>query len=285
MIDKIKRLFIDFISSGLSFSDDLEKLRNIYLLNIILSLGSVFLVILGVVAFNQGNVFLGSIEFVLAVFLLYLFIFLRITKKHEVVSLAGSVIVGFFYCFLLATGGMNNTAYVWAFTYPLISLFLQGPRKGSIMSLALFVFAIFVFSMGSTLDFLTTYDTNIVIRFIPAYITIYLFSFVMEKSRAIINDRLIASHTTLENANLRLKEGNTEKADLIVELREKINEVKDLQGIVPICASCKKIRNDSGYWEQVEKYVQERSGAQFSHGICPDCSHELYGDLDEPGES
>ena len=50
-----------------------------------------------------------------------------------------------------------------------------------------------------------------------------------------------------------------------------------LRGLIPICASCKKIRDDKGYWSQVEVYVRERSEAEFSHGICPDCMKKLYG--------
>lgn len=50
-----------------------------------------------------------------------------------------------------------------------------------------------------------------------------------------------------------------------------------LKGIVPICAHCKKIRDDKGYWELLETYIEEHSEASFSHGLCPDCSDELYG--------
>jgi len=70
-----------------------------------------------------------------------------------------------------------------------------------------------------------------------------------------------------------------EKERLIIELQEALASVKTLSGLLPICASCKKIRNDDGYWTLVETYVSERSEAEFSHGICPDCGKELYGDL------
>jgi PAS domain S-box-containing protein len=67
---------------------------------------------------------------------------------------------------------------------------------------------------------------------------------------------------------------------LIVELREALSEVKTLSGLLPICASCKKIRDDKGYWNQIESYIHEHSEAQFSHSICPDCVKELYPDMD-----
>lgn len=56
-------------------------------------------------------------------------------------------------------------------------------------------------------------------------------------------------------------------------------EIKKLRGILPICASCKKIRDDKGYWNQIESYIQEHSEAEFSHGICQDCAKKLYPDL------
>ncbi len=62
------------------------------------------------------------------------------------------------------------------------------------------------------------------------------------------------------------------------ELENALKEVKRLNGLLPICASCKKIRDDKGYWKQVEMYLEEYSEAKFSHGLCPDCSETLYGD-------
>ncbi len=67
-----------------------------------------------------------------------------------------------------------------------------------------------------------------------------------------------------------------EKEELFAELQEAYNKVKRLSGLIPICAQCKKIRDDSGYWNQVESYITEHSDAVFSHGICPDCMEKLY---------
>jgi CheY-like chemotaxis protein len=67
-----------------------------------------------------------------------------------------------------------------------------------------------------------------------------------------------------------------ERDRLIGELREALANIKTLSGLVPICAGCKNIRDDKGYWSQVETYVAKHSGAKFSHGICPDCARKLY---------
>jgi len=64
-----------------------------------------------------------------------------------------------------------------------------------------------------------------------------------------------------------------------LELEEALNKVQVLSGFLPICSSCKKIRDDEGYWQQVEKFVEERTNARFTHGICPDCVVKLYGSV------
>jgi PAS domain-containing protein len=72
-----------------------------------------------------------------------------------------------------------------------------------------------------------------------------------------------------------------EKAGLIAQLQSSLEKVKLLSGFIPICASCKKIRDDKGYWNQIETYIRDHSEAEFSHGICPECANKLYPDLDE----
>ncbi len=69
-----------------------------------------------------------------------------------------------------------------------------------------------------------------------------------------------------------------ERERLITELQEALSQVKALSGLLPICASCKRIRNDEGNWEQMEAYIRDRSEAKFSHGICPECARKLYAD-------
>lgn len=65
----------------------------------------------------------------------------------------------------------------------------------------------------------------------------------------------------------------------ITELQNALVNVNQLSGLLPICASCKKIRDDKGYWTQIEAYIRDHSEAEFSHSICPDCTEKLYADL------
>jgi DNA-binding NtrC family response regulator len=72
------------------------------------------------------------------------------------------------------------------------------------------------------------------------------------------------------------KRTEVEREKLIHELQEALAKVKKLSGLIPICSSCKKIRDDKGYWNKLEKYLLEHSDATLSHGICPDCAKTLY---------
>jgi len=66
------------------------------------------------------------------------------------------------------------------------------------------------------------------------------------------------------------------KHEMEKERKHLLKEIRTLQGIIPICAHCKNIRNDAGYWEKVEKYITEHTEARFSHGVCPDCYEKYY---------
>lgn len=105
-------------------------------------------------------------------------------------------------------------------------------------------------------------------------------------------DRKVRERTAeLLNANEALKEEVTqrrkaeeEREKLIRELQDALAEVKTLSGLLPICASCKKIRDDNGYWSQIEEYIRKHSDAEFTHGLCPECAAELYPEFFKPKE-
>jgi PAS domain S-box-containing protein len=77
------------------------------------------------------------------------------------------------------------------------------------------------------------------------------------------------------------KRVEAERERLISDLQKALTDIKTLSGLVPICSNCKKIRDDKGYWTQVEAYIQKRSNAQFSHGVCPECMAKHYPYVDQ----
>lgn len=75
------------------------------------------------------------------------------------------------------------------------------------------------------------------------------------------------------------KKSEQERERLIAELQKTVADVKTLSGLIPICAWCKSVRSDTGYWQTVEQYVRTRSGANFSHGVCPSCAQKFKNDI------
>jgi hypothetical protein len=106
-------------------------------------------------------------------------------------------------------------------------------------------------------------------------ITLLLSCYIVMNSLREMQKRLAAEKelTQYKDELEKLVEQRTKK------LQEAMSKVKVLSGFLPICSSCKKIRDDRGYWNQIESYIQEHSEADFSHGICPDCAVKLYPEL------
>jgi len=82
----------------------------------------------------------------------------------------------------------------------------------------------------------------------------------------------VKTHLTIRRLQKHLEKKNN-------KLQRALDEIKTLQGIIPICGSCKNIRDDEGFWNQVEVYFTERSDAMFSHSVCPGCKEKLYADI------
>lgn len=86
---------------------------------------------------------------------------------------------------------------------------------------------------------------------------------------------------TTERYSIALKESLSERDKLISELQDALAKIKTLRGFVPICSYCKKIRNDKNYWEHLEVYVTERSEAEFTHSICPECAEKAMAEFSQ----
>jgi two-component system cell cycle response regulator len=96
-----------------------------------------------------------------------------------------------------------------------------------------------------------------------------------------IIDLLLSTYHNIMEKNKELKRLNQELQQTNLELRQALETIKTLHGLLPICANCKKIRDDEGYWRQIEEYLQQHADVEFSHGLCPECIRKLYPDFTE----
>ncbi len=100
---------------------------------------------------------------------------------------------------------------------------------------------------------------------------------VQERARS--QEELELRNGELERLNADLREIKCRLETANDELAGALRNIKQLRGMLPICSSCKKIRNDQGYWEQLEAYIRDHTEAEFSHSICPECARRLYPDI------
>jgi len=116
------------------------------------------------------------------------------------------------------------------------------------------------------------FNPSLVVKYIRVSVVIGLL-FIVAYISSFTASKLKQGRNQLRKRNKKLEEKT-------IQLENALNEIKTLRGIVPICSHCKKIRDDRGYWNILESYIQKHSDASFSHGMCPECSDELYGNED-----
>lgn len=172
--------------------------------------------------------------------------------------------IGLFFMVNVATGSGDETILYWVMILPLFTFSLLGKKEGLISSLMIFslITSIVLF------PFLVHgyhYDISNTIRFIGAYLFILFFTYQFKSNRESYFNRLIET-----TKHLKIEKDKLEKS---------VKEIKTLSGLLPMCASCKKIRDDHGYWNHVETYITNHSEAVLSHGICPECRKKLYPDF------
>lgn len=102
--------------------------------------------------------------------------------------------------------------------------------------------------------------------------------------KPITNRELVArvqSMVRIKRAEDALRQKEKEQERLILELQDALQEIKTLKGFIPICASCKQIRDDEGYWNQLEAYISKHTDAVFTHSICPQCAEKYRAEIEE----
>lgn len=226
------------------FADDSLR-QKLYFYLISNFLGIFVMIGFGVILTFKGKYLIPITDFVGSALLLFAYIYLLISKKlHNACILAAIAFIGFLWIHLF-TGGTDSSGPIWFFVFPPVALYLLGLRFGLMFTLIAIAPAITILIMLLTGSQVAGYATTFIIRFIISYLTVTFLFYIMESQRT--------------------------KAQ---------KEVKVLSGLLPICSSCKNIRDDKGYWSQIEGYIQKHSNAQFSHSVCPKCAKKLYPDLD-----
>lgn len=162
------------------------------------------------------------------------------------VGLAG---ISIFLLYVLALGLADRGDVLWFFIYPLVSFFIFGIVEGIIWIIMIMIPA-FIIILFPSFTNAFVFSSDFILRFIVSIVIITFVAGLLESLRLYF-----------------YKELKKQKIELEIALQN----VKTLSGLIPICATCKKIRDDKGYWQAVEQYISTHTDALFSHGICEDC--------------
>lgn len=222
-------------------------------------------VLLAVVDVHEGDTPEVTVDLVVIGVLTLALIIIRSKRVEDgIVHRAANLLICITYFYCVSIGAGEETVLYWAFFFPPLFFFFFGQWEGGGWSLFFFFCVSLIMTMPSWFDSYI-YEQIQLSRFAIAFPIVAVLCFGMESSRYIFG-RLL-----------------DEKNELLLQEKERLetalNEIKTLGGLIPICSNCKKIRNDEGYWEQVDIYLRKRSSAQFSHSICPGCVKELYPDF------
>jgi hypothetical protein len=224
---------------------DREVLDRVVLFNIIVLVYLLTAVPFSIMHAARGTYLLAFFLLAGSALLIGIREYLRITRRHRASFVAATFLILPIFLINYITGGVNNNGPLWYYTYPMVALILVGPLLGSVAAVLLLLISILLLVEPFDALMMTTYSSEFLLRFFMSYsIVLFLaFSYEFQKYR-------------------------TRK------------QIKRLSSLLPICSNCKNVRDDRGYWNEIEAYFAEHSKAEFSHSICPECAKKLYPDLE-----
>jgi len=222
-LNHLSPLWRNFLTSGMDEKENIEAMGRVMLINVISSTGVIFLIPFGMMAFFQGNSLLGMMDCFVAVILLLNFLYLRKSHNFQFACLFGMTVVGGLFFALLVTGGVNNTAVLWYYTFPLISSFLLGSKKGALATFILLFLAILFFVLDLDAPFLAHYSKNFILRFIPSFIVVYIYAYAFEYLREQATGKFMAQNEELNRTveELKVVDSQLRKAQEGLEKRVK----------------------------------------------------------------
>jgi len=209
------------IFSGVRSDHDSESKRKILLFNLFSYVSIICLVSLGTAAFIQKNSALGCADFTAALILASLVIYLRYSGNQVFCSQIAAFLANIFFCYLFFSGGVNSTAFMWLYTYPTLAFFLLNIFWGSVSSLLLFLFTLIFLIFDLSSPTLNVYTVDFALRFIPSFLVVFFFSFLLERNRVSSHQALMQKQEMLTELvdKLKCKERQLEQAKDKLEYR------------------------------------------------------------------
>ncbi|OQY32249.1 MAG: hypothetical protein B6241_11645 [Spirochaetaceae bacterium 4572_59] len=196
----IKHVFLN-LPDDISLAD--ETTRKIVMIFLCTFLGMFFMLFLGAFAFMEGEFFLGVIDFACAAILLGLFSYIRIKGSYYIILDIILVVIMLFFLLLFASGAARHQSFVWFYTYPILTLFFFGRKKGAILTFLLVALSFLIYLFQDHFSFYTPYPDGSLIRILFSYILVFIFTIIFESSRENTNDVLMKTLGELKDQSIR----------------------------------------------------------------------------------
>ncbi len=243
---------------------DIDKARKRYFALICIVFSFILITVFSFVDFIEGD----SVEFFLDILALLvltvIFTGIKFLEADVYCYRAAAVLLAVYLQYNLIIGSGNGTIFYWLYIYPLIVLFFLGIKHGGIASGIFMAVSSFVIINPLSLK-IHYYPLAESIRFLASLLFVSFISHGLETSREKYMRMVSENHKQLMAEKHKLQKA--------------FEEVRTLSGLIPVCSSCKKIRDDDGYWKQVDIYVKDHFDTDCTHGICPECAEKMYSDL------
>lgn len=246
-----KQFFTDMFGSNSTLDE--EEIRKRIFFTIGISIGTVLLFTWGIVDYYNSNIFMAVLDFFIAAVLLSSFFLQKKIRQITTIFRINLFFLSIILLIYVWTGSTQGLDLHYLYVYPIILFIALGHEEGAKWIVGFLAIILFLFFFPAVFD-THRYEPSLSARFLSSFILISMFAYIVERLR--------------KTFYVRLQEKND-------ELETSLAEIKTLSGLLPICSSCKKIRDDKGYWGQLESYITKHSEAQFSHGICPECYAKL----------
>jgi len=203
-----------------------------------------------------------------------------------------TVVIGSVFIYQIGYRG-NIRVFTWMYIFPLLAFNSIGWRAGRLLIVMFFLLLSGAAVVFSPFPQTIQHAHEIIFRFFASFILLIILASIQEYYSFRERRQLLDQQIELEHSQKELLESSQELRNEIEErrrtedrlreeknkLKEAMSKIKVLSGLLPICAHCKKIRDDDGYWNQIESYIDKHSDAEFSHSVCPDCVGIYYADL------
>lgn len=239
----------------------IDKNRKMQLFTICSIFGVGLLSLFFIINIINGNFILMMVDLLLIVIIAIWYVAMYKFKEDLWLYRVGLAALIMAILYAVATASKGEYILYSLFFFPPGIIFFLEKKEGSIWCIALFIVLALLLLQPISINIYQYEQTN-ALYFLLSFLFVSFISFQLESSRSHYSNLFLEEHSKLQQEKERL-----EKA---------LEQIKTLTGMLPICASCKKIRDDQGYWNQVEAYIEKHAEVEFTHSICPDCAKKLY---------